>query len=89
MAEFTFTNATALTAPIEIDVTGLASSKLNSGTVVKYTFTKIADIATTTNTISVTPPSGWEANNNGSTTWETTKVSLDGSGATTLYLRKK
>jgi len=92
VAEFTFTNATALTAPIEIDVTGLASSKLNSGTVVKYTFTKIADIATTTNTISVTPPSGWEANNNGSTTWETTKVSLDGSGspaATTLYLRKK
>lgn len=92
VAEFTFTNATALTAPIEIDVTGLASSKLNSGTVVKYTFTQIATIATTTNTISVTPPSGWEANNNGSTTWETTKVSLDGSGspaATTLYLRKK
>lgn len=93
VAEFTFTSVAELAASVEINTTGLVTNdaKLKEGTVVKYTFPGIATVATLAKTISVTPPSGWEASTDG-LTWADIQKSLDGQGATpakTLYLRKK
>lgn len=91
VAEFKFTNNTALTDAVAINVTSLTTNnaKLNAGTVLKYVFAEAATIATTTNTISVTPPAGWEASVDGTNFAETNPLSLDGTNGTTLYLRKK
>lgn len=89
VAEFTFTSVAELAAAVVINTDGLVTNaaKLKEGTVVKYTFPGIATLA---KTISVTPPSGWEASTDG-LTWADTQKSLDGQGATpakTLYLKK-
>lgn len=91
VAEFKFTNNTALTDAVAINATSLTTNnaKLEAGTVLKYVFVEAATIATTTNTIFVTPPAGWEASVDGTNFAETNPVSLDGTNGTTLYLRKK
>ena len=89
VAEFKFTDVTALTQAVVINTAGLTTNdaKLKAGTVVKYTF--VATIASAINTISVTPPAGWEASVDGTNFAETNPVSLTGANGTTLYLRKK
>lgn len=89
VAEFKFTDATALTAPVAIDITTTSATKLKSGTVLKYVFAEAATIATTTNTISIPAISGWESSVDGTIFAENTAVSLDGTNGTTLYLRKQ